>query len=61
MGATPVTVRLLPDQLARLDAWIASLPDPKPTRPEAIRRALEVVMRMGGPDSQDDGGSRDGN
>jgi hypothetical protein len=36
-----VMVRIPPDQLARLDAWIATLPDPKPTRPEAIRRALE--------------------
>lgn len=28
------------DLLAPLDAWIAAQPDPKPTRPEAIRQAL---------------------
>jgi hypothetical protein len=26
--------------LSALDAWIAARPDPKPTRPEAIRQAL---------------------
>jgi hypothetical protein len=41
-------VRLAPDQLARLDAWIAKLPDPQPSRPEAIRQALEAVFRLGG-------------
>jgi len=40
VGATPITVRLVPDLLARLDAWIALQPDPKPSRPEAMRRAL---------------------
>jgi hypothetical protein len=28
----------------RLDAWIASQPDPKPSRPEAIRRLVEKVL-----------------
>jgi hypothetical protein len=37
---TPVQVRLQPDQLAPLDAWIAAQPDPKPSRPEAIRLAV---------------------
>jgi hypothetical protein len=27
-------------KVAALDAWIASQPDPKPSRPEAIRRIL---------------------
>lgn len=40
VDATPVTVRIPPDQLAPLDAWIADQPDPKPSRPEAIRHAL---------------------
>jgi hypothetical protein len=40
VGATHVGVRLPPDQLARLDAWIARQPHPKPSRPEAIRRLL---------------------
>ena len=37
---TPVTVRLQPDQLAALDAWIAQQ-GPAPTRPEAIRLILQ--------------------
>ena len=28
-----------------LDAWIAAQPDPRPTRPEAIRRLLEKSLR----------------
>ena len=35
-----VGLRLYPDLEQALDAWIASQPDPKPTRPEAIRAAL---------------------
>jgi hypothetical protein len=35
-----VGVRLPPDQLTALDAYIARQPDPKPSRPEAIRRVL---------------------
>jgi hypothetical protein len=34
---TMVGVRFQPEQLAALDTWIAQQPDPKPTRPEAIR------------------------
>jgi hypothetical protein len=33
-------VRCQPDQLAALDKWIARHPDPKPSRPEAIRRMV---------------------
>ena len=33
-------VRIQLDQLAALDAWIARHPEPRPTRPEAIRRVL---------------------
>ncbi|MCJ2070657.1 hypothetical protein MKK75_17980 [Methylobacterium sp. J-030] len=36
----PIQVRLQPDSLLPLDAWIAAQPDPKPSRPEAIRHAL---------------------
>ncbi|HVL71467.1 MAG TPA: hypothetical protein VM434_06225 [Beijerinckiaceae bacterium] len=39
---TSVTVRLGPDELARLDAWIAQQPEPKPSRPEAIRRLIDL-------------------
>ncbi len=34
-----IGVRLQPDQLAALDAWIAKQPD-TPSRPEAVRRVL---------------------
>jgi hypothetical protein len=30
--------RLQPDELAALDAWIAAQDDPKPSRPEALRK-----------------------
>lgn len=39
-SGAPVMVRLQPDQLAALDAWIAAQPEPV-TRPEAIRRLVE--------------------
>jgi hypothetical protein len=41
----PIQVRLQPVQLAVLDAWIAKQPDPKPSRPEAIRRLVEKAIR----------------
>lgn len=50
VGATPVTVRLPPDQLADLDAFIQKQPDPRPSRPEAIRQALVALKKMGGLD-----------
>ena len=40
VGSTPVTVRIPPDQLAAVDAWIGEQPD-GPTRPEAVRRLVE--------------------
>jgi hypothetical protein len=40
---TMIGVRLQPDQLAALDHWIDQQPDPKPTRPEAVRRILVGV------------------
>jgi hypothetical protein len=42
--ATPIMVRLLPEQLAALDAWIKRQPD-KPGRPESIRRILGEHLR----------------
>lgn len=33
-------LRLHHPMLAVLDAWIAAQPEPRPTRPEAIRRIL---------------------
>lgn len=35
-----ILLRLDPDMLAALDALIAQQPDPKPSRPEAVRRIL---------------------
>lgn len=47
IDATPVNVRLPPEQLAPLDAWIAAQPDPKPSRPEAIRKLLDGALAEG--------------
>jgi hypothetical protein len=44
INATPITVRLPPDQLAGIDAWIAHQPD-KLSRPEAIRRLAEMGLK----------------
>jgi hypothetical protein len=44
-GIGPVIgVRFYPDMQAELDAWIANQPDPKPSRPEAIRRLVGVAL-----------------
>ncbi|MEP7240577.1 MAG: hypothetical protein ABI697_06805 [Devosia sp.] len=40
VDATPLTVRMPPDQLARLDKWVKAQPD-KPSRPEAVRRLVD--------------------
>lgn len=41
-------VRVQPDLLADLDAWIAEQPDPKPSRPEALRLlAADYLITMG--------------
>ncbi len=39
-----VTVHLAPEQLRRLDRWIAEQEGDKPTRPEAIRRLLDLLL-----------------
>jgi hypothetical protein len=41
---TGILVRMH-DQLESLDAWIAKQDDPKPTRPEAIRRLIEIGLK----------------
>ena len=41
-------VRLQPDQLAQLDAWIEEQPRPSPTRPEAVRRLLRERLERRG-------------
>ncbi|MFK5597935.1 hypothetical protein ACFZ8E_13095 [Methylobacterium sp. HMF5984] len=40
VDAIPITVRAPPALVTPLDAWIADQPEPKPSRPEAIRHAL---------------------
>jgi hypothetical protein len=42
---TSLNVRLQPDQLAKLDAWIAAQPEPRATRPAAIREILDAALR----------------
>jgi hypothetical protein len=37
-------LRVLPDELARIDAWVKVQPKPKPSRPEAIRRLAQLGL-----------------
>jgi hypothetical protein len=41
-----IMVRMREADLAVLDEWIAAQPDPKPSRPEAIRRLALGVLRL---------------
>ena len=44
-GIGPVIgVRLYPEMQVELEAWIADQPDPKPSKPEAIRRLVAVAL-----------------
>jgi hypothetical protein len=43
-----VNVRLERPALDALDAWIAAQPEPRPSRPEAIRLALRAWLALGG-------------
>jgi len=38
-------VRLPPGELAALDAWIDKQDDPQPSRPEALRRFAQMVLK----------------
>jgi hypothetical protein len=42
--ATSVDVRLEPNELTGLDAWIAAQAEPRPNRPDAIRRILAETL-----------------
>ena len=39
-----IGVRLQPDQLAAVNLWIAAQPEPRPSRPEAMRRLIEQAL-----------------
>ena len=41
---TKIESRLSEDLSRRIDAWIASQPEPRPSRPEAIRRLLAEAL-----------------
>lgn len=43
-----IGLRLYPELEASLDAWIEAQPDPKPSRPEAIREALAEHLKAKG-------------
>jgi len=40
-----IGLRLYPEMEAEVEVWIANQPDPKPSKPEAIRRLLGVALR----------------
>jgi hypothetical protein len=44
VGSTFVGVRIPPAELEALDTWIAAQEDPKPTRPEALRRLASKAI-----------------
>jgi hypothetical protein len=44
-GAPQIGLRLPPNDLARVDVWIAKQAKPKPSRPEAIRRLVEMGLK----------------
>lgn len=39
-----IGLRLYPEMEAAIEAWIARQPDPKPSKPEAIRRLLGEAL-----------------
>jgi hypothetical protein len=47
-GAESVHLRVLPDQAAAIDAWISKQKDADLTRPEAIRRLVELGLKVKG-------------
>jgi hypothetical protein len=46
-GAESVHLRVLPDQFAAIDAWIAKQKEADLSRPEAIRRLVELGLKAG--------------
>ncbi len=45
----PIVVRMHPPMLATLDEWIAKQDQPFPSRPEAVRRLVEIGLKAGKP------------
>ena len=44
-GAPQIGLRLPPPELAAVDAWIKDQPKPRPSRPVAIRRLVELGLK----------------
>jgi hypothetical protein len=44
-GAESVHLRVLPAQSAAIDHWIAKQKEPELSRPEAIRRLVEIGLK----------------
>jgi hypothetical protein len=44
-GASSVHLRVLPEQFSAIDAWITKQKEPDLTRPEAIRRLVEIGLK----------------
>jgi hypothetical protein len=51
-NAKQLNVRMPPDELKSLDAWIKTQPAPRPTKAEAIRRLVEQALAGGAQPSQ---------
>ena len=45
-GAPQIGLRLPPSELSSVDAWIKEQPKPKPSRPVAIRRLVELGLTV---------------
>ena len=45
-GAPQIGLRLPPPELAAVDGWIAKQPKPKPSRPVAIRKLVELGLTV---------------
>jgi hypothetical protein len=39
-------VRVPPIELSHIDVWIKAQPKPRPSRPEAIRRLVEIGLKV---------------
>jgi hypothetical protein len=44
-GAESIHLRVLPDQFSAIDAWISKQKEPGLSRPEAIRRLVELGLK----------------